>query len=76
MGLRADILQILLENEKPLGAYDIARQVSQIKGRKCYANSIYRVLGTMVRNGVVQSIATTRSFYVAAPGPRAVLWCI
>lgn len=59
-----------------MGAYDIAKQVSQIKGRKCHANSIYRVLGPMIRSGEVQFIASTRSYVFIAQGPCFLLWCI
>lgn len=76
MYLRDIIINVLRSNERPLGAYDIARQVSQIKGRKCHANSIYRVLGAMIRAGKVHYIATMHSFALIDEGPAKPLWCI
>lgn len=76
MQLREVIIRILRASEQPLGAYDIAKHVSRLTGRKCHANSIYRVLGPMICAGQVQSIATTRSYVLVAHGPSTLLWCI
>lgn len=76
MQLRDVIVQILRSSGRPMGAYDIAKQVSLMKGQKCHANSVYRVLDPMIRSGVIQSIVTERSYTFTAQKPCSLLWCI
>lgn len=76
MQLRDIIIQILRSRENPLGAYEIATQVAKIKGGKCHANSVYRILAPMIESGDVQSIAITHSFALVETGPRALIWCV
>lgn len=76
MPLRDVVIRILAMSDTPLGAYDIARQVSRMQGRKCHANSIYRVLEPMIRRGEIQSIVTERSYAFIARTPCSLLWCI
>lgn len=76
MHLRDVIVQILRASDRPMGAYDIAKRISQIKGQKCHANSVYRVLDPMIRSGEIQSIVTERSYAFTAQKPCSLLWCI
>jgi Fur family transcriptional regulator, zinc uptake regulator len=62
--LRAMVETILRASQRPLGAYDLAHEISLRTGRKCHANSVYRCLAFLCANGSAYHIAVNNKFIV------------
>lgn len=64
--IRRKVLEALLADHRPLGAYDIADRVSQPEARRVAPISIYRALDFLVEHGFVHRLST-RNAFVACP---------
>lgn len=70
-GLRAIVYEALAQHEKPASAYDIADQVSQLRGKRIAANSVYRILDLFVRTNLANRIESANAYLVNShPGCR------
>ncbi|MGL4975415.1 MAG: Fur family transcriptional regulator [Bosea sp. (in: a-proteobacteria)] len=68
--IRRKVLEALLADHRPLGAYDIADRISPPAGRRVAPISIYRALDFLVEHGFVHRLST-RNAYVACPHEHA-----
>ena len=68
--IRRKVLEALLADHRPLGAYDIADRVSPPAGRRVAPISIYRALDFLVEHGFVHRLST-RNAFVACPHEHA-----
>ena len=64
--IRRKVLEALLGDHRPLGAYDIADRVSPPQGRRVAPISVYRALDFLVEHGLVHRLST-RNAFVACP---------
>ena len=58
---RRQILEVLLESHKPLGAYDIIDRAA-LKGARPAPITIYRALDFLIENGLVHRIESRNAF--------------
>ncbi|MER2264006.1 Fur family transcriptional regulator [Methylobacterium oxalidis] len=63
--LRRDVLRVVAEAGKPLGAYDIAERLSGA-GRRVAAVSVYRALDFLTEHDLVHRIASRNAFVPCA----------
>jgi Fur family zinc uptake transcriptional regulator len=56
------ILEILLENQQPQSAYEIAELYHQKSGDSIPAMSVYRMLDFLMENGLVHKLSSTNKF--------------
>lgn len=69
--MRAVIYNVLAERDRPASAYDIADAVSQRRGKRVAANSVYRILDLFVASNLAMRIESVNAFIVNAhPGCR------
>lgn len=69
--MRAAVFDVLAAGDRPASAYDIADRVSQQRGRRVAANSVYRILDLFVANNLAMRIESANAFIVNAhPGCR------
>jgi Fur family transcriptional regulator, zinc uptake regulator len=68
--IRRKVLETLLADHRPIGAYDIADRVSPPGGRRVAPISIYRALDFLVEHGFVHRLST-RNAFVACPHEHA-----
>lgn len=59
---RRSILELLLENNQPQSAYEIADLYHEKSGNKIPAMSVYRMLEFLIENGLVHKLASTNKF--------------
>lgn len=70
-GLRATVYEALAQHDKPTSAYDIADQVSQLRGKRVAANSVYRILDLFVKTNLANKIESANAYLVNShPGCR------
>ncbi len=69
--MRAAIFDVLAQRDRPASAYDIADAVSQRRGKRVAANSVYRILDLFVASNLAMRIESVNAFIVNAhPGCR------
>lgn len=74
-GLRGDVFNALVKHHRPTSAYDIADDVSIMRGKRVAANSVYRILDLFVRTNLAARIESANAF-VANPHPGCRHDCI
>lgn len=73
--MRADVYAALARQPRPASAYDVADAISQDRGRRVAANSVYRILDLFVRANLARRIESANA-YVANPHPGCRHDCI
>ena len=73
--MRADVFAVLAACERPASAYDIATGVSDRRGKKVAANSVYRILDLFVRTNLARRVESANA-YVANSHPGCQHDCI
>jgi Fur family transcriptional regulator, zinc uptake regulator len=65
---RRQILQILADEGRPLGAYDMMERVAAATGKHPAPISIYRALDFLLDNGLVHRLASRNAYLACAHG--------
>ena len=65
---RRQILEILTEEGRPLGAYDMIERVAAATGKHPAPISIYRALDFLLENGLVHRLASRNAYLACAHG--------
>ncbi len=73
--MRGAIFDALRTFDKPASAYDIADKVSQARGRRVAANSVYRILDLFVGANLASRVESANA-YVANGHPGCLHDCI
>ncbi|MCW1401561.1 transcriptional repressor [Novosphingobium sp. MW5] len=73
--MRADVFAALAERDKPASAYDVAEDVSKLRGKRVAANSVYRILDLFVRTNLARRVESANA-YVANSHPGCRHDCI
>ena len=69
--MRADVFTALAACDKPASAYDIAESVSDLRGKRVAANSVYRILDLFVRTNLARRIESANAYLANShPGCR------
>ncbi len=67
--MRAAIFDALAAEEKPTSAYDIADNVSKLRGKRVAPNSVYRILDLFVANNIAMRVESANAYIANAhPG--------
>ena len=74
-GMREEVFQALAAQSRPVSAYDIAEAVSQARGKRVAANSVYRILDLFVASNLARRIESANA-YIANPHPGCRHDCI
>ena len=70
-GMRQSVFEELARHDRPASAYDIADNLSQSRGKRVAANSVYRILDLFVRNNLANRIESANAYLVNThPGCR------
>ncbi len=67
---RRRVLEILAEEGRPLGAYDLIEKIATTTGKHPAPISIYRALDFLLENGLVHRLASRNAFLACAHGHR------
>jgi Fur family transcriptional regulator, zinc uptake regulator len=67
---RRRVLEILAEEGRPLGAYDLIEKIANTTGKHPAPISIYRALDFLLENGLVHRLASRNAFLACAHGHR------
>ena len=73
--MRAAIFDALARHDKPASAYDIADEVSQARGKRVAANSVYRILDLFVSSNLAVRVESANA-YLANAHPGCLHDCI
>lgn len=73
--MRAAVFEALASFAKPASAYDIAEAVSNTRGRRVAANSVYRILDLFVNANLARRVESANA-YVANQHPGCLHDCI
>jgi Fur family zinc uptake transcriptional regulator len=73
--MRADVFSALVEQDRPASAYDLAENVSALRGRRVAPNSVYRILDLFVRTNLARRVESANA-YVANTHPGCRHDCI
>ena len=73
--MRAEVFEALASFDKPASAYDIAEKVSQQRGRRVAANSVYRILDLFVGANLARRVESVNA-YLANDHPGCLHDCI
>jgi Fur family transcriptional regulator, zinc uptake regulator len=68
---RRQILELLCNAGKPLGAYDLIEKVGETTGKRPAPISIYRALDFLLENGLVHKLATRNAYLACGHGHLA-----
>lgn len=68
--LRRRVLELVLQNRHPLGAYEILAMLSEQDGRKAAPPTVYRALDFLQKNHLVHKIASLNAF-IGCTQPRS-----
>ena len=60
--MRADVFAALAECEKPASAYDLAEEVSALRGKRVAPNSVYRILDLFVRTNLARRVESANAY--------------
>jgi Fur family transcriptional regulator, zinc uptake regulator len=69
--MRASVYDVLLDHPGPVGAYDVAEQVSKALGRRIAPNTVYRILDLFVARNLVSRIESRNAFMASAHPAQA-----
>jgi Fur family transcriptional regulator, zinc uptake regulator len=69
--MRASVYDVLIGHPGPVGAYDVADQVSRVLGRRIAANTVYRILDLFVARNLVSRIESRNAFMASAHPAQA-----
>lgn len=67
---RRRVLEILAEEGRPLGAYDMIEKIAVATGKHPAPISIYRALDFLLENGLVHRLASRNAFLACAHGHK------
>lgn len=73
--MRADVFAALAGRERPASAYDLAENVSALRGKRVAPNSVYRILDLFVRTNLARRVESVNA-YVANSHPGCQHDCI
>ena len=73
--MRAEVFAALAAQDRPVSAYDIAEVVSQARGKRVAANSVYRILDLFVASNLARRVESANA-YIANPHPGCRHDCI
>ncbi len=73
--MRADVFSALVEQDRPASAYDLAENVSALRGKRVAPNSVYRILDLFVRTNLARRVESANA-YVANTHPGCRHDCI
>lgn len=62
--MRADVFASLCAQDRPASAYDIAENVSGLRGKRVAANSVYRILDLFVRTNLARRVESANAYIV------------
>jgi Fur family zinc uptake transcriptional regulator len=65
---RRRVLEILAEEGRPLGAYDLIERIAAATGKHPAPISVYRALDFLLENGLVHRLASRNAFLACAHG--------
>ena len=68
---RRRILDILAEEGRPLGAYEMIERVAQVTGKRPAPITIYRALDFLLENGLVHRLASCNAYLACRHGHAA-----
>lgn len=69
--MRADVFAALAEHERPASAYDLAENVSALRGKRVAPNSVYRILDLFVRTNLARRVESANAYIANShPGCR------
>ena len=73
--MRAEVFGALAAQDRPVSAYDIAEHVSNARGKRVAANSVYRILDLFVATNLARRVESANA-YIANPHPGCRHDCI
>ncbi len=73
--MRAEVFGALAAQDRPVSAYDIAEYVSNSRGKRVAANSVYRILDLFVATNLARRVESANA-YIANPHPGCRHDCI
>ena len=65
--VRRSVLQLLYQEQKAVGAYDLVPIYEKALGRRIVANTVYRALDFLEQQGLVAHLANTRTYVAREP---------
>ncbi|HKT86237.1 MAG TPA: transcriptional repressor [Novosphingobium sp.] len=69
--MRADVFAALAEHDRPASAYDLAENVSALRGKRVAPNSVYRILDLFVRTNLARRVESANAYIANShPGCR------
>ena len=69
--MRASVFAELARHDRPVSAYDIADNLSAVRGKRVAPNSVYRILDLFVTNNLANRIESANAYLVNThPGCR------
>lgn len=74
-GMREAVFTELARHERPVSAYDIADNLSQVRGKRVAPNSVYRILDLFVANNLALRVESSNA-YLANTHPGCEHDCI
>jgi Fur family transcriptional regulator, zinc uptake regulator len=60
--LREQVLRLICQSHKPLGAYDLLEQLQQLEGHRVAPPTIYRALEFLLEQGFIHRISSLNAF--------------
>lgn len=76
---RREVLSLILDHHRPVGAYELAQTLSRRQGRSIAATTIYRALEFLLGAGLVHRVESANGYIAcgnpAAPHPAHLLIC-
>ncbi|MDE2435191.1 MAG: transcriptional repressor [Sphingomonadales bacterium] len=73
--MRGEVYHALMAQPRPASAYDIAEDVSKMRGKRVAANSVYRILDLFVKTNLARRVESANA-YLANPHPGCRHDCI
>ncbi|WP_260483779.1 Fur family transcriptional regulator [Sphingomicrobium flavum] len=73
--MRETVFEALATFKQPASAYDIAEKVSEMRGKRVAANSVYRILDLFVGSNLARRVESANA-YVANEHPGCLHDCI
>lgn len=69
--MRADVFSALADRKAPASAYDLAENVSSMRGKRVAPNSVYRILDLFVRTNLARRVESANAYIANShPGCR------
>lgn len=68
--IRKSVLALIWQHHKPMGAYDIVEKLSQSRGKRVQAPTVYRAIEFLLNHGLVHRIASLNA-YIGCPFPSS-----